>query len=312
MPDLGFNTNLGAVASVDAIGNPLGFPNVTSPPAITPNTVAPPNFSFGFPAPQPFAMTPMEQAIQNQLNMQIDPNMQTINPQPTPFSPPETPQIDPNMQAPKSVPTPPLALPMAFQQVESLEQDLDPNDPLNQTPPQITIPVTPPMFNFDKEMEVDPNTLMGITPQISPTPAQKGFTQQASLQDISLAPPQGYMDAFNAPMTMAEALNATLAAMNPSMTAPSADEGAPSADEGAPSGQSGIGSDAAASASVGDSGEDGGTSSSGTSGIGSEGGGGAGPSGTGASGTAAGAAGTGPGGPGGPGEGGSEGGGAGV
>jgi hypothetical protein len=111
------------------------------------------------------------------------------------------------------------------------------------------------------------------------TLAQQAVTQDAIAnlaQNMTtpLGPPVGYVQAFETPMTMAEALAATTQAMNPTMSdAPSNAEGAPSAP-----GTVGIGSDAAASAAAAaaagvsaDGGDDGGTSSGG---IGSEGGGG--------------------------------------
>ena len=105
---------------------------------------------------------------------------------------------------------------------------------------------------------------------------------QQAMQNLSLAPPQGYMDAFNAPMTMSQALDATVAAMNPSMSADdtSGDTSGDSGNEGG--GQGGIGSEGGGGG-IGGGGSTGGIGSEGgggiggggsTGGIGSEGGGG--------------------------------------
>src|SRR4029077_10354188 len=133
--------------------------------------------------------------------------------------------------------------------------------------------VPPPQQFMDKPMEQ----------QVVPQPNLE--TPVAFQQTMDISPPEGYEQAFNAPMSMSEALAATEAAMNPSMTAPSEDSdtstGTPGTQGEAPGFGLGPGGE--------DGGEDGGTdggpsgspgTSGGPGGIGSEGGGG-GPSGSG-------------------------------
>lgn len=211
--------DLGAVANVDAMGNPLGWSNVApNPPAIAfnpapPSDVAPPTPSLGYPPSAP--MTSMEKALMGKMNMDIDPHMVVPPDVPTPLQP-DKPMVDPNMQALplQSIPTPPMVMPIAFDQ---------------------------------------------------------------ALQNISLAPPMGYMDAFNAPMSMTEALNATLAAMNPSMSADdtSGNDGNEGGDGNGDGDGDGGNEGGGSSGGIGSEGGGGGIGGGGTSGgIGSEGGGG--------------------------------------
>jgi hypothetical protein len=267
------NPTFGFQQGMPTFGQAYG--HVTSPPAVTPNTVAPPNFSFAMPAPQPDKPTTIEQAIHA---YDIDPHMSVINPQPTPFSPPETPQIDPNMQAPKSVPTPPMVMPIAYD--PTIQDEPMPN--LSKPDP---LAIDPQMPQVQSVPEADP--FAAPTPAVAFNNALLGMLAnqavvQDAMQNLSLAPPEGYEQAFNAPMSMSEALNATLSAMNPSMTAPS-EESDTSTSPGAPSGEDGGDGDGGQGGGPGATGQgggpggspgSGGVSGPGMGGIGSEGGGG--------------------------------------